>query len=259
MPAKTVTCTICENTVTKRKTRDIGNGLRACRTHEETEKAIIAKEQKEEQARFEKEEAARREREAKRAERESSLPLPHALCCYICKREGIHEEEFYYRRAIGSRKVELKYGTDLLPEQKEEKLKEQFFPWGDKRTARCLRIYPCSRKDKHQRYLFAQVKDKNLKSVISLIGKILLCDQCIKIFRAKRPELSAQKIYELENIELPRMAQNPEISALLTAIATKELAQQLLHEGLEEFIFTGLSELENETMLERMDAEPWVD
>lgn len=206
MPAKTFPCAICNKTVSKRKSYviDPATGSRACREHEETQSAVKDRKAEEERERqrqeqefLEKQQRRRHKREAESANfwREQRARLH----CQICHITGIKEDEWHKRILIASMKVEMKDGV-WNPLDHERTRQEMLEP-GDTRNLIPLRFYPCGRGDKHQRYLFAQVRwpenaSRDIKEMvrsdrqlISMLEHILLCDNCAQKHKAKRKEI----------------------------------------------------------------------
>jgi len=111
MPAPTVVCSTCGSTVNKRQTLLISPGVRACRVHSET----VGKAQ-------EVQEAARKEREKlKEHTRERSKPWKFAdgqapigaPRCFVCKCEGLREDDWFARFLLEWEKFELEFNTFL--------------------------------------------------------------------------------------------------------------------------------------------------
>lgn len=232
MPPKNFTCNVCSKEVSKRKSYVVNEetGERACRTHEETQTALKIKETKEKIRRLESEKADLQKKIArKRAEEAQSEEFwqqaRKRLHCQICGINGIREDEFNRRLLIAINKVEIKYGSYNIFEDN-NKIRELFLAPGDDRNIVCLKFFPCGKDNKHQRYLFSQVRYpadatfevkervRTDKTCISLLGQILLCPDCEKRHRAKRAEVDLMAPGVLENASLSLAIIEPAIQAI---------------------------------------------
>lgn len=200
MPAKTFPCSICGDSVSKRKSFLVNKetGARACRSHEETTEKVEIIRQKEKDAQKEKERIAAEKKAEQDAKSAAMLrSILNRLQCHSCQAEGIKEQEYAQRALIYMRKLELCSSDD-------EKEQISFMPgWGEDPKSRpeCLRFYPCTKNERHHRYLFSQVgklsggnkvareMSRIHRNTISLIHHILLCDLCAKKLKAKREEV----------------------------------------------------------------------
>ncbi len=107
MPPKTVTCSICGLVVGKKQTLHVGEGLRACRTHEETlqKSEVLVREQKKEE----------RPKEKRPKETLHDFGAKHSKWkdfiqnhCWCCCKKGIGIREMYYQALVGLEKLRLK-------------------------------------------------------------------------------------------------------------------------------------------------------
>lgn len=109
MSFKTVVCDVCGQEVSKKKTLAIGEGKRACRTHEGTTSAAKAQQV----ARKAKEQAARDRWKKKSRPQIPDLNLTPK--CASCGQEGIRQQEFFFAMLLAGEKYELTYGKPLNP------------------------------------------------------------------------------------------------------------------------------------------------
>lgn len=105
---KTVTCCICQQTVNKAQTLQVGNG-RACRSHE----GVDTKAQQAQEA-LEAQHQKGREKPARRAP-EPVEPLSFTPKCFGCNHEGVHARDWFLRLLVLGEKYELTYGKPLNP------------------------------------------------------------------------------------------------------------------------------------------------
>lgn len=114
MPIPRVICCICGQEVNKAQTLHIGEGKRACKSHEGTIES--SKLELEKIARRKKDEIENtiRAKEAKQQERkrQNITVEPH---CLICGKKGLRQEEWYTRYMIETKKYEITHGKPFNP------------------------------------------------------------------------------------------------------------------------------------------------
>lgn len=174
MPIKTYTCSICRESTTKRKSYSVGNGQRACRFHSEATE-IFEKNKKEKKEKAEKLKTKNRNTEkAQRNKKEASVAEMH---CFFCGDKGVPEPEY---QSI------LFFLVQNIGVTKDSDIDDYFSALLIKRN--CLRRFPCSKANKHHRFLFAKIKSRNDKTVASLGQLFLSCDKCTKKLKITRKE-----------------------------------------------------------------------
>ena len=113
MPIKQTTCSICNALVNKAVTYHVGDGKRACKTHE----GVTTKRDELEQSRSQKlhEELikAKRRFEKTKYYEDPSLKLQRALTprCWLCMNEGLRQDDFFMRLIIEREKAAKLYGA----------------------------------------------------------------------------------------------------------------------------------------------------
>jgi hypothetical protein len=107
MPIPKVICCICGQEVNKAQTLHIGDGKRACKSHEGTIEASQRERQKIAQQKHD--EAVKLEDKKKR---KPFTLKPH---CMICGEEGIYQEEWYTRMMVELKKYEITHGQPINP------------------------------------------------------------------------------------------------------------------------------------------------
>jgi hypothetical protein len=112
MPIPRVTCCICGQEVNKAQTLHVGDGKRACRSHEETTEASKRECEKIIQKKHAEIEKATADKESMRKERESFTLKPH---CLICGKEGMRQDEWYTRLMVEMKKYEITHGKPINP------------------------------------------------------------------------------------------------------------------------------------------------
>ena len=111
MPIKQVTCSLCNKTVNKAATYALANGTRACRSHEEAQ-SFAESHKKEETLRLKKmsEKTPAQMRKEKWQAEFGSDPRPVTPLvpkCFCCGREGLHQQDFYFRVLMAMEKMDL--------------------------------------------------------------------------------------------------------------------------------------------------------
>ena len=226
MPPKSVTCSICSETVLKAQTYALSNGTRACRSHEG-----VADEAEKRQA----EERAKLSRDAERHEMQSrsrfrSDPMAslenfekHAEQlrekfyhhCWICECEGLEGREFFTQALIASKRLQLRgefnfltYGQDV------RKLMDNI-----------VLLMAIKLEDQVQdKAVIKHVKDRRVREMIPLVGFVMMCPQCAEKhgFKKRLEAMMPHPTFEQVQAMLPVMAV---IEPLLEAWAEKKEGQ----------------------------------
>jgi hypothetical protein len=117
MPIPKVICCVCGQEVNKAQTLHIGDGKRACRSHENTvelskhECDKIAQKKKEEYERVANKKKISEEKLAQERDKISVIQPE----CVICRKPGIRQEEWYGRLLVEMKKYEIIHGKPINP------------------------------------------------------------------------------------------------------------------------------------------------
>jgi hypothetical protein len=215
MPAKTVTCAICGEEVTKRQTYSIGDGKRACKKHEETQEKATELRQAEKDAKADQRQKAEEKKKQRKRKREAHMhPLkPH---CFLCHKEGMHQADYFYKVLLEQQKYEIVHGEMPNPfdeAQVKASLEAMagidvlwFVNWSGKNTK--IRI------------------PFQLYQLMQIVPHMLVCDECCK----KKGFVRAydENVKDITYDQLVRHAVIFETYAepILKAQAQKELSQR---------------------------------
>ena len=108
MPIKQVVCKICGQTVNKAQTYHVGNGDRACKSHEGVveKRDALQVEQKKASENWRAKEKARLDAMFHRDEKPVSLKPK----CWVCMNEGLRQDEFFTRILVEMEKLCIIHG-----------------------------------------------------------------------------------------------------------------------------------------------------
>ncbi|MFA5766503.1 MAG: hypothetical protein WC919_01080 [Candidatus Paceibacterota bacterium] len=112
MPIPRVICCVCGQEVNKSQTLYVGDGKRACRSHEGTAEASKRECERIVQKKHAEMEKAVKREEAKHKEAESHGLEPH---CLICDKKGMRQDEWYMRLMVEIKKHEIVHGKCISP------------------------------------------------------------------------------------------------------------------------------------------------
>lgn len=194
MPAKTYTCTICGETVTKPKSYAIGDGKRACRTHEETQKAreeILEKKLAEAQEELRKalEKNERRQNELVFREHNPSQ------VCWCCGRIGVEQKAFFMAMLYEQEKYTLRTG----------KIPNPFIPDDVRESLAALKGTLClwyCRYDKENRFNSNFRFFTYYQYQAAMIGGLFLaCPHCVKKHKLKTMTQEQQDKEQEEGVD----------------------------------------------------------
>jgi hypothetical protein len=183
-----VICAICQAVTSKGKTYSIGDGKRACRTHEGvTEKKDQLQQQEKDKREFE-ERAKEEARARKQAEYENNKPVlaPH---CWKCKAIGIKKKDFFQILVISNKKAEIKTGQGMLSRESLKQFQQDLLPikrkmgLADEFELAVLEILELE-KNLH----ILPLLNRDGKMIASLTKLICLCDRCCDKHKAVRYE-----------------------------------------------------------------------
>lgn len=168
MGIKRVVCSICKLEINKAQTYHVGNGDRACKTHD----GVVEKKDVMQKSQAEKlQETVQRgkQREERHHSKQDSWNFtPGKIRCGICRTEGMHSDEFFTRVLIEKSKAEQIYGV--------------INPFGSKHPGSQIKIA--------ERCVFVLEKSKlqnvlrlirgDFKQILDLAGVIGICGPCCK-------------------------------------------------------------------------------
>jgi hypothetical protein len=168
MPPPRVTCCICGQEVNKAQTLYIGDGKRACRTHDgtvEKNKLEIDKLKREKEAEIKK--------AAQKKQRKEFTAKPK---CVLCGQVGMLQEDWYTRLMIEMKKYELTHGKHINP-----------FSDEIKRAANVLIGIPClfyvmwRGKNTHIKIPFDAYEFVKMQQMMNPVADpvLLICQNCV--------------------------------------------------------------------------------
>ncbi len=208
-----VTCSICNQQVNKRLTYHVGNGKRACTIHEGVE-ATKEKLQAEVKAAHEKMTEPPKFTSEKW---ESCYDIPMGPFCWICKKTGIMEHEFFQRLLVHNKIEDLKGNKRNIfaPTQKEiERTREGV---GLKDDQIVVTLYPL---ELNEWFLPTLSKIRRSSADAARIGHfIAACSGCGEKHKLKRQELPQ---IPLKTMALLGIMMDP----VITDMAFKKLAEE---------------------------------
>lgn len=161
MPIKRCVCNICGQEVNKASTFHVGEGQRACKTHQGVQEK---RDQLEQRQREEIQKSLRRENAPEPTRSGEYIFKPS---CWVCRVTGIRQDEFYTRVLIEREKGRQIYGPvnpfDLSHPANQHGIKEPciFIVAKEK----CLQI-------------IAKIK-WDLRSLVDMMNVVALCGQCV--------------------------------------------------------------------------------
>lgn len=173
MPAPTVVCDICHQTVNKRQTVSIGKDKRVCKSHTEAQEQA----QNAQQQRHKQEQKGRNR--PKFTHHEPKLTLNPT--CWNCQKEGLRSDNFFYQMLLLREAYEITYNEKLnwvFPREEDiVKLQKAFAPL---QNLRCLWVIKYDPK-KHNFLL-----NDFHKQMADMMGVFMLCDKCCETFKVER-------------------------------------------------------------------------
>jgi len=206
-----VTCCQCNQTVLKSTTRHIGDGKRACKSHDgtvdkanevqaKTEANLEQKRQKEKN-RFKK--SIKNQRDNDSSDFMIKAQLWANFTCWCCNKKGIQLQHIFERRLIAMEKLQLR-GVNfnpLDPEFSMQMIKEMNIPIG----TLALRRFdlPEDRKEraKWMNMLHKGKDSSNKRMSVNVIGFMQLCPHCAKKFGLEfMPDLPKPTFKQLINM-----------------------------------------------------------
>lgn len=221
MPVEEVTCGICGNRVSKRKTLlDPKTNKRVCRVHE----GVVAASQQKQQAELQRSldnEKAKQDYERLRYKKTEKFDTDHRRC-WACRVEGIMEEEYAQRMLIAMEKVKLKYGllNPFDPDTIKKMSEEYHTPNGDLRHSHIL--FRCKMEADNPLLKHAP---HEIVTMVQLGGMVLLCQDCTK--RLKIEPVSASLKVTLETLSILGSVYQKTVQPVVEAVADQELRQQV--------------------------------
>lgn len=216
MSPKTVTCVICNETVTKAQTLQIKEG-RACRKHEGVED--FSKQQQQSQKDELLKSIEKRQEKYKPKQYEPKVDLVLKPTCFRCGSEGINVQDFYFQCAVAMEKIKLS-GTDInffeLPSQIKQHIPKEF--------QNPIIMIDITNKPE----VIEKIKYK-FREICSLARFVALCPKCMK-------DLKLEQSYR-EQVEKRRPKLDLQTMHLIGTMMQPELEkiakEQLKQEGIE--------------------------
>jgi len=232
MPPKMVKCSICGDEVSKRSTRLLENGTRACKSHDgvvEQSEARMAEEKKKRQEK----EAARERRFHERHGLNSEGKFDIGPKCFVCYKPGLRQDEFAMRMLIAQKKMQVKGENPFCfsfdhEEQKAhiEKMREALKSPDakDDRELRCLFV----RETPPEGHLFWKKVHRDARMAAQFLKGMLICGACAeelkidlhKDIEDKAPKMSLKQMAVLGHIF------EETVGKTLTAEAVGEVAAE---------------------------------
>ena len=213
MPAPTTTCSICKETVLKAQTRHIGDGKRACKSHDgvmETAEKVHA-DQLDEIKR--KDEAEKERRNQRRLERE--YVFDPQMRCHACNCAVEHVSNLLFESVVASKAREMKGDTsaNLLtnPGPIFEDVKKVK---GD--VTGCF-VYDHSELTTEQWSKAKNAVQRRLRDGVAMFGFVCLCVKCVD--KLGLPN-------KLDNLPQPDLKQLSLIGALMDPIIEEEVRRR---------------------------------
>jgi hypothetical protein len=234
MPAPTTKCYVCNQVVLKAQTYHIGNGNRACKSHEgvvdkaQNAQAQIKADLKNKYA----EEEARRKRAWKSFDANIGLNKEMVVRsqiwawfkCWCCGGDGIQLVDFYHRLMIAHERLRLKLGESAIVEalvHPEKLLPELQIPVGTKILRRLDLPVDTTQ-------IFREINKhgptSQMSTVAQLAGIVQVCPECAARHKLEFwPQLN---LPPLETLALFGEMYEKDVKPELSAIASYELNQE---------------------------------
>lgn len=161
-------CAICGVSISKRKSVSIGDGKRACRTHQEA----LDKSQSILEA--EKVEKVEKQKPKKRAFSPEQISIKPT--CWICRKEGMRQDEYFMRMLVENQKHEIKTGLPINPFNPTEVRQAAGALAGEL----CLFFVEWVGKNKKIRLPYRTYESVRLAEDMFGLGVMLICPTCCK-------------------------------------------------------------------------------
>lgn len=202
MPPPMTECSICKKTVLKAQTYAVGNGQRACKIHEGV---LDKKAELEEQQKQQKENEIKRAAEKqKQVESRNDFHSPRCICC---QRTGITEQEAYFSLAVAQKRLNIKKLT-LNPFSEEfHKLLQQELKEMGVEPQPVISILAIDGSKEMKKAIMASRFIP--PSLLEFGGIIHICQDCIKNFGIKKPEV---KLPSLETLSVLGALMDPPLT-----------------------------------------------
>jgi hypothetical protein len=194
MPIPTCECSVCHQVVNKAQTYSLGDGKRACKSHQGVVEQAQALKDKAKADREEAEERKKRAEQQRREEREERSQLgawrdPVAehwrqMECWICGCEALPLQFYFQRQLVALAKQQQRGSNEyvraaILGDQKshEQNLKDMGFPIG----TRFYREAPLPEDIQHRERVLRNIKGiRDKRFIVNLLGFVHVCDTCAK-------------------------------------------------------------------------------
>jgi len=206
MPIKRITCCICHQEVNKAQTYHVGDGKRACKSHEgvtKTKENLVHKEAQ----KLQHEVRRTQERQERREYKQNHDSEPFQFRCAVCRNPGMRSDKFFTRVLIEKSKAEQIYGPlnpfDFKHPGNQLKIAE-----------RCIFVLTRDKLDKVVKFIHG-----DFRQILDLMGIAGVCGPC-----CQRNGIDPMPKIEFE--EILRFAAYSEIvvKPVVDAIARQEMS-----------------------------------
>jgi hypothetical protein len=233
---KQVTCSICNETVSKRSTRLLGDGTRACKSHDgvlEESEGRLQKEKENARAKAE----AERDRFLNNRRNHYAPSDLRAKCC-VCNKPGLRQDFFIKRILIAQAKLHqqggphpMLIGLEQDPEKRKalhQKFRETLMSPDatDDCETRCLFVRKVPEDKQHK---FWKLASDNALMAAQILGVFMICGPCAEKIaidvRNHEHEERVKKMYLQQMAVLGQMFEET-VGKAVTAEAIGELAAE---------------------------------
>jgi len=192
MPPPLTECAVCKKSVLKAQTYAIGNGQRACKIHEGV---LDKKAELEQQQKHQKEvEVKRAAEKQKQFETRDDFRAPRCVCC---QRTGITEQEVYLSLAVAQKRLSIKnLQCNPFSEEYHKLLQQELKEIGFESQPVISTLAIDGSKEMKRAIMASRFIPPSL---LEFAGFIHICQDCIKNFGIKKPEI---KLPSLETLSL---------------------------------------------------------
>ena len=209
MGIKRIICSICKTEVNKAQTYHVGNGERACKSHEGvTEKKETLQKNEAQKLQRSMQQEQHRQQEHPNKDRMEDF-TPGMIRCAVCRNEGMRSDQFFTRVLIERSKAEQIYGV--------------FNPFDPKHPGNQVKIA--------ERCVFVLEKSKlqpiinrirgDFKQILDLVGAVGVCGPCCK----------AGGIDPLPKVEFDELTRFAAVSEIVVKPVVDAIAKQEMSKG----------------------------
>lgn len=213
----TIVCSICGNEVSKRSSLSVGNGKRACRSHQETQEQASNEQKQRQEAEAQRAESLKKRRWG----RNNSEKFDIRPKCFGCRAIGLRQDVFGITMLKLSEKYQLKHGCPANPFNPAE-TKEMY---AELLGIQCLFVIPYTN----------QLKGLSRKTheVGQVVGIVMLCPKCCELNNIN-PYKDKHKNVTIDDLMRESVRYETTIRPVIKAVAAQELiVEELMAEILE--------------------------